>query len=530
MTVLKKYSAGIILTFIFIFHVGVNYLIMKQSSLIHVFDEGHRVIAALEFSEMMSMPIGNAAGAVFLKFKCLDVGQGHPHLFELVEACVWQLLVKVGVEDIEGMILIVNAGYMLILLWSTFGIGRIIYDKRAGLLAAFLLSMFPLVFGLSRQVMLDFPLMCMVTLSIYFLFKTNQFVSRRYSILFGLTFGLAQLTKEAAVIFIAVPLIYYFIKACFSGCGKRGAVNFFIAMMVFIVVSSVVFLDINNLKALGLYMAKLNMDHRLPFVYYFKEFWGMAGPYGMVVVVFAFISYCVHIRQREWFLFIWSMGLLLLFSFCTNKILRFIVPIAPAVALIVAGELVLVRSVVLRRVYVLGVILIVLMQYVACNTGYILSRENFLFEKGQWMVERDGYWKVVHELLLFFKQEGIRQGSVMSFLNNPSINHALALQFSLSRWKDGSVQLALTWPAEWDEAMMVSLKKKDWEERVLDFDYVLMSDRETYVKRMPEENQLSKELKDIFLKHKEGFSKIASMDMGDGAYLEVYRKVKSDEK
>ena len=67
----------------------------------------------------------------------------------------------------------VNLIFLAILLGSIYGIGKTLYDKKVGLLAAFSVSTFPMVFGLSRLYFLDFALLGMVTLSIYLLIRTD---------------------------------------------------------------------------------------------------------------------------------------------------------------------------------------------------------------------------------------------------------------------------------------------------------------------------------------------------------------------
>lgn len=140
--------------------------------------------------------------------------QAHPPFVGIIEAVMCKLLVMVNGKIDDGlMILLTNAFFEFILLVSIFYIGSILYDNNVGILSAFFLSFFPMVFGHSRNMLLDFPLACMVSLSICMLLKTNQFQSLLYSILLGITLGISQLTKEGFVSFIFFPLVYYYYQS-----------------------------------------------------------------------------------------------------------------------------------------------------------------------------------------------------------------------------------------------------------------------------------------------------------------------------
>jgi hypothetical protein len=212
---LMKTKHILVLSFIFLCHVAANAWVLSKSQVAHIYDESGR--------------IWNSADIFFLSQSCpnmlqmaaditlLDMGQAHPRFFEMVEAISWKMLGGVAEDKVTWMILITNSIFLWILIASVYGIGSILYERNVGLLAAFLTPLFPLVFGHSRMAMLDYPLMCMVSLSFYLLLKTDNFSSLFYSCLFGIVFGLSELTKEAAFIFVVIPLGFYFFQAYSRG-------------------------------------------------------------------------------------------------------------------------------------------------------------------------------------------------------------------------------------------------------------------------------------------------------------------------
>jgi len=101
-----------------------------------------------------------------------------------------------------------NSFYIVVLLFSVYGIGKRLYGPGVGLLSAFLVSTYPLLFNLSRTLYPDFPLTAMVALNIYFLLRVDRFRDRLNSLLFGLTFGLGLLTKWQFLAFVVGPVVY----------------------------------------------------------------------------------------------------------------------------------------------------------------------------------------------------------------------------------------------------------------------------------------------------------------------------------
>ena len=106
-----------------------------------------------------------------------------------------------------------NILFFVIIIIFCYLIGKTCRNKRIGLLAAFLISFYPGVFGISRLYDLDFHLMAMVSVAIYLLIKTQIFTDRKYSVLLGLFSGLGILTNGRFVVFIMGPLFYVFYLA-----------------------------------------------------------------------------------------------------------------------------------------------------------------------------------------------------------------------------------------------------------------------------------------------------------------------------
>jgi len=101
-----------------------------------------------------------------------------------------------------------NCVFLAILLWSVYSIGNLLYNRRVGLLGAFLVSFYPVLFSISRLSYVDYALTAMVALGIYLVLKTGGFRSRNWSLLSGLGIGLGLLTKWPFIAFAGAPIAY----------------------------------------------------------------------------------------------------------------------------------------------------------------------------------------------------------------------------------------------------------------------------------------------------------------------------------
>ncbi|MFC1666689.1 ArnT family glycosyltransferase [Candidatus Omnitrophota bacterium] len=99
--------------------------------------------------------------------------------------------------------------FFLVLLLSIFKIGRFLFNNTVGLLAAFIISFYPSVFGFSRVYMLTLPILAISALCVYLFIKTGVFKNRKYSVYFGLACGLGGLLRPRFFIYILIPVVLY---------------------------------------------------------------------------------------------------------------------------------------------------------------------------------------------------------------------------------------------------------------------------------------------------------------------------------
>jgi 4-amino-4-deoxy-L-arabinose transferase-like glycosyltransferase len=111
--------------------------------------------------------------------------------------------------------------FLGVLLIATYGIAAHYGGRKTGLLAAFIVSMYPLIYGLERHFLTDIPLVAMVALSIWLLVRSEGFERRGASILCGLALGLGLLTKWSFVVFAGGPFFVAALAAVISRSRRR---------------------------------------------------------------------------------------------------------------------------------------------------------------------------------------------------------------------------------------------------------------------------------------------------------------------
>ena len=88
-----------------------------------------------------------------------------------------------------------QAVFLAVLTFATYGIGKELWSRRVGLLAAFFVLTSPMLVSQFKDYLLDAPLTAMVALALYLLIRADAFRERRSSVLFGVACGLGMLTK-----------------------------------------------------------------------------------------------------------------------------------------------------------------------------------------------------------------------------------------------------------------------------------------------------------------------------------------------
>ncbi len=280
-------------------------------------------------------------------------------------------------RSVRQMIFFSNLPYWLLLLFSLYELTRHLVNRKTAILAVLLLSFYPTVYGPSRLFAIQFAAMSITVLGLLFLLKTECFMNRRFSILFGLTVAWLFLTKWECVIFIAGPLSLSLFRAmvlcrrdrarlrsCMVNVGLLCVLSLVIVTPLIVINKDNVYGSfiswqeygnaISNWRAysVGLWEYQLGLIYAALF---------MAGSF--ILLVSSPVRSLTKLYLFSWILIPW----LILSTMKHQAVLMYSLPYIPAVALISAIGL---RVLIVGYRWIVGLVLVVgLTQYYAFSFG-----------------------------------------------------------------------------------------------------------------------------------------------------------------
>jgi 4-amino-4-deoxy-L-arabinose transferase-like glycosyltransferase len=374
-----------LLVILLLFHIINNLIIINNDNTPLLWDGGDYFYRSLRYYDVFR----NFGSDFITEFN--DVSRYRPPLF-LLSSLPFYLIFGRS-PDVAAM---TNVVYFIILVLSVYGIGKRIHSEEVGLLASFIVSTFPIIFGLSRSYWLDFPLTAMVSLSMYLLLMADYFKNKKYSILFGISAGLGMLTKWTYFVFLSGPFLYFFVSSFRSKSEKEEkitapAFNALISILVGMVVAS--FWYIPNGLDVVVKLSGLSVGIASEEAIRFQQLGETIGPSGIfniksltfyagklvneqVTFIFAIIflvsaSLILKKERKEttWMLLLWIIVSVVIFTLIKNKTTRNTVPMLPAIGLMISLGIMRIKSGWIRKAVVTFVLFIGLFQYAVTSYG-----------------------------------------------------------------------------------------------------------------------------------------------------------------
>jgi len=186
----RQLSAPRFLVLLCLFHLVVNVIYFSLEDLPPSYDCAYHLNFTLKLHRIWTEP----GHQVFQE--TLDLSPYYPPLPYLVTSLFYRLA---GTSmDVAYLSLLT---WLFVLIFSTYLSGRILFGKSAGLLAAFIVSFYPITFGMTRSYYPDIAVLAMASLTLACFLKSRLLTSRRWALAFGFAAGLAQMTKWTAVFF-----------------------------------------------------------------------------------------------------------------------------------------------------------------------------------------------------------------------------------------------------------------------------------------------------------------------------------------
>lgn len=245
-----------------------------------------------------------------------------------------------------------NVIYLCILLVSVYKIGRFCHSRLAGLLAAALLVMMPAVYGGFRTLGLDFPLLCVIPMALYFLLRCDGFSSLKYSAFFGLSVGFAILIKGQAVLFLLCPAAFVFARSIIQqrtardgAAQRRVLVGAGISLFLIVALTAVWWFGRLDYLSATLLSHTTGENMKVPEVpksplsegiryYILTAPLLISGP--SVAALLLLLPVFFKNTRRRWEILLWLFVPLVLHMFMNVRHHRYLLPLCPAAALVIA--------------------------------------------------------------------------------------------------------------------------------------------------------------------------------------------------
>lgn len=229
-----------------------------------------------------------------------------------------------GINDFSSVLFILLTAIGNIILAYFFG--KLFHSKKTGIMAAFLMSIFPLEVVHSTKLLTDLPSSFFMALGVYiFLYSEKNNGSRNYYFLSGIFIGVGYLLREST----ALIALFFLIYIIFTRQIKSG---YFIVSAGFLAMLALEFFVYYQLIGNPLFRFTSVQNNLFEEYKTFNYFGRLSFPQGLFhypyviltnslisyfyVLIFIAIAYFLVIKKRETYLLIfWFISLLLYLSF-----------------------------------------------------------------------------------------------------------------------------------------------------------------------------------------------------------------------
>jgi hypothetical protein len=258
--------------------------------------------------------------------------RAHPLLFQFVLSVIYKLYFN----DLMGRILAAIIGMGTVYL--TYALGKTLYGRLPGAMAAAFIAFMPYEVVVSRQVLLDGPMVFFATLTLYTLARFGKTQRVEWLFAAGASMGLTFLSKETSIILMAA--IYIFL-ALTPEIHIRIRELVIATLLMILVISP---FPITLLMAGGANTGRNYLVWQLfrrPNHDWFFYLQTVPPAVGVLVIIVAVVGLVVLWQERSWrekLLLAWIFVPIVFFELWPVKGFQYLLPIAPPLA-ILAGRL-----------------------------------------------------------------------------------------------------------------------------------------------------------------------------------------------
>jgi Dolichyl-phosphate-mannose-protein mannosyltransferase len=290
---------------------------------------------AVGFNSDEAVYAGQAASiagqAAYLPY--FPIFRAHPLLFQSLLSLPYQF----GVVDFIGRFL--AAGFGVATLVVVYHLGKLLYGSRVGIVAMALLAVMPYHVTVSRQVLLDAPMVFFATAALYALVRYCSQHGTRWLVVAAALMGLAMITKETAIVLFGGIYCFFVLSQAVKLRLKPAALALAVVGLITIAFPLAIRLA-GATRSGGNYLAwQLFRRANHPMDFYLTTVPTVMGPLVLAVAVLGLLLGRKQLDWREGLLVSWCVVPILFFTLMPIKGFQYLLPLAPPVAVLAARAL-----------------------------------------------------------------------------------------------------------------------------------------------------------------------------------------------
>ncbi len=261
------------------------------------------------------------------------VFRAHPLLFQFILSLIYKYY---RFNDLVGRLLAVAFGLAMIFL--VYQLGKLLYGRVPGALAALFVALMPYTVVVSRQVLLDGPMTFFATLTLYMLARFGSTQRTRWLYAAGVAMGLTVLSKETSIVLLGA--IYVFLAL--SQELRVRVKDLIIApiLMALVIAPFPISLMLAGGSSTGQHYLVWQLFRRPNHdaAFYMQTVPASIGPLVIAAAAFGLLILWRQNNWREKLLLSWILVPAIFFQLWPVKGFQYLLPIAPPLA-ILAGKL-----------------------------------------------------------------------------------------------------------------------------------------------------------------------------------------------
>jgi len=263
--------------------------------------------------------------------------RAHPLLFQFALADVFALT---GVSALNARIVSAVVGVLTV--YVVYRLGRLLYDRPVGLIAALFVALMPYHVIVTRQVLLDGPMTLFATLALYTVAKYAITAEPTWLYASGAAMGLTFLSKETSVILLGAIFAFFALAPAI----KVRIRDLLVSIVVFIGVVAAFPLALFLAGAGGSSTAQQYLIWQLfrrpnhDEVFYLQTVPSAVGPLVIVAAIVGLWLFRRRIDWRERLLLAWIIVIVIFFELWPVKGFQYLLPAAPPLAVLAARGIV----------------------------------------------------------------------------------------------------------------------------------------------------------------------------------------------